>query len=109
MCDGYDSNDFVHINWGWYGKSNGYFMVNAMNPYDLGIGANGGGFNLGQEIIVGIKPATAANKKGEWPVYGCTRLAVFSYGVTDIKYQYMTFIEKGRCGARKGRSDSESA
>ncbi|WP_315548419.1 thiol protease/hemagglutinin PrtT [Prevotella koreensis] len=103
VCDGYDSNDFVHINWGWYGKSNGYFMVNAMNPYDLGIGANGGGFNLGQEIIVGIKPATAANKKGEWPVYGCTRLAVFSYGVIDIKYQYMTFIENNDTENFKGK------
>ncbi|MDD7318936.1 MAG: thiol protease/hemagglutinin PrtT [Prevotella sp.] len=93
VCDGYDSNDFVHINWGWYGKSNGYFMVNAMNPYDLGIGANGGGYNLGQEIIVGIKPATTANKKGDWPVYGASRLAVFPYGSTNIMFQYMSFVE----------------
>ncbi|RRC99512.1 T9SS C-terminal target domain-containing protein [Prevotella sp. OH937_COT-195] len=93
VCDGYDSNDFVHINWGWYGKSNGYFMVNAMNPYELGIGANGGGFNLGQEIIVGIKPAEEPNRKGEWPVYGGVRLAVFSYGTNDVMYQYMTFVE----------------
>ena len=93
VCDGYDSNDFVHINWGWYGKSNGYFMVNAMNPYDLGIGANGGGYNLGQEIIVGIKPAMPTSKKGEWPVYGGVRFSMFPYGASEVLYQYMTYIE----------------
>ncbi len=94
VCDGYDTNDFVHINWGWYGKSNGYFMVNAMNPYELGIGANGGGYNLGQEIIVGIKPAAATAETKEWPVYGSTRLAVYPYETTTgTKYGYMAFIE----------------
>lgn len=34
VADGYDSNDFVHINWGWNGMSNGYFMINALNPSD---------------------------------------------------------------------------
>ena len=76
VCDGYDDAGYVHINWGWSGKSNGYFHVNALNPYDLGIGANGGGYNLQQEIIIGIqKPQTPVGKK-HWSIFGATRLSV---------------------------------
>ena len=32
ICDGYDSNDFLHFNWGWSGSYNGYYSINAMNP-----------------------------------------------------------------------------
>ena len=59
VCDGYDSQDFVHINWGWYGTSNGYFLVSHLDPDDLGIGGGTGGYNLDQEIITGIQPPTS--------------------------------------------------
>ena len=32
VCDGYDANDFFHINWGWGGSNNAYFSVNNLNP-----------------------------------------------------------------------------
>ena len=32
VCDGYDSSDNLHFNWGWGGNHNGYFPVNALNP-----------------------------------------------------------------------------
>ncbi|MBQ0114363.1 MAG: C10 family peptidase, partial [Bacteroidales bacterium] len=28
VCDGYNGNGMFHINWGWYGKSDGYFLLN---------------------------------------------------------------------------------
>ena len=31
VCDGYDADDKLHINWGWRGSSNGYFPVSALN------------------------------------------------------------------------------
>lgn len=31
VCDGYDANDFLHFNWGWYGDSNNYFADGALN------------------------------------------------------------------------------
>ena len=58
VCDGYDSEGYVHINWGWYGMSNGYFLVNHLNPDDLGEGGGTGGYNTDQEIITGIQPST---------------------------------------------------
>lgn len=55
--DGYDDNDFFHINWGWGGLSNGYFIVDDLSPSALGIGGGGGNFNYGQQALVMIQPA----------------------------------------------------
>ncbi len=90
VCDGYDSNDYVHINWGWYGRSNGYFMINNMNPDDLGIGSGGGGYNSGQEIVVGIKPRSGEQKETMWPVYGTTRLSFYTH---NGLFNLMSYIE----------------
>lgn len=30
LCDGYTSTDFFHINWGWSGNNNGYFLISAL-------------------------------------------------------------------------------
>jgi len=60
VCDGYDTNGLFHFNWGWSGVSNGYFETEALNPSSLGIGANGGGYNTNQGVLVGIqKPTTS--------------------------------------------------
>ncbi|HQV40200.1 MAG: thiol protease/hemagglutinin PrtT [Flavobacteriales bacterium] len=56
VCDGYDDNNFFHFNWGWGGAHNGYFTVNALNPPGTGIGGGSGGYNAGQEVIIGIQP-----------------------------------------------------
>lgn len=54
VCDGYSSNGFFHINWGWGGVSDGYFLLNALAPDDQGIGGNGMHFNDYQSINMGI-------------------------------------------------------
>jgi uncharacterized protein (TIGR02145 family) len=56
VCDGYDTNDLFHFNWGWGGNSDGYFEVSALNPRSLGIGGGSGGYNQSQAIITGIQP-----------------------------------------------------
>lgn len=33
VADGYDVNDYIHINWGWTGSSNGYFTINSLGKY----------------------------------------------------------------------------
>ncbi len=32
VCDGYNSSNYFHMNWGWSGYENGYFSVAALNP-----------------------------------------------------------------------------
>ncbi len=58
VCDGYTTNNFFHFNWGWGGNSDGYFTVNALNPGSLGAGGGTGGFNSGQQVVIGIQPPT---------------------------------------------------
>jgi hypothetical protein len=31
VCDGYDSNDYLHFNWGWDGYGDGYFALDALD------------------------------------------------------------------------------
>jgi len=58
VCDGYDGEGLFHINWGWAGKSNGYFLLNLLNPSDEGIGSAAGayGYVLGQGAAIGLEP-----------------------------------------------------
>ncbi len=64
VCDGY-SYGYFHFNWGWGGTSDGYFLLNACNPQDTGIGGGtGGGFNSGQSMVLGIqKPVSGSVRK----------------------------------------------
>ena len=56
VCDGYDNNNYMHINWGWSGSYDGYFTINALNPGGVGTGGGTGGFNNDQQAVIGIKP-----------------------------------------------------
>lgn len=56
VLDGYNSDGYVHINWGWNGMSNGYFMLHALSPEKQGTGGFNGGYNTGQGAIFGIQP-----------------------------------------------------
>lgn len=69
ICDGYDGNGYFHFNWGWTGMSNGYFSLDALNPYSLGIGGgSGGGYNFTQDAVLGIRPPTGDISVPETPV-----------------------------------------
>lgn len=58
VVDGYNDGYF-HINWGWGGKSDGYFLLSALNPKDQGTGGSGSGYNSSQSAIIHIKPAAS--------------------------------------------------
>ncbi|CDD98274.1 peptidase C10 family [Bacteroides intestinalis CAG:315] len=64
VFDGYDTQDMVHVNWGWSGMNNGYFEVASLNPDSPGIGGGsnlGGGFTRGQGMYLGIQPPTSSS------------------------------------------------
>lgn len=61
VVDGYDGNGLFHINWGWGGRQDGYFLLSVLNPYDnSGTGASGSkdGYSFGQEAVIGIQHGT---------------------------------------------------
>lgn len=112
VCDGYDTNDFVHINWGWYGSSDGYFSINRLNPGELGTGGGSGAYNIAQEIITDFVPAGQSTAAEVWPVYGASRFTVSHYGtdmtVMTIAENYDTRTFDGQLGVVLSR-DGEIA
>ncbi len=46
VCDGYKGNGLYHINWGWGGGSDGYYVLSALRS-----------FKYRQQAFVGFKPA----------------------------------------------------
>ena len=60
VCDGYNSDDYFHFNWGWAGRYNGYFSLNNL---DTGAnsgeaGAGNGVYTRDQEAVFGIEPGS---------------------------------------------------
>ena len=58
VCDGMQTDGYIHINWGWGGYANGYFALSAMNPTNQGIGgaSDDGAFTEYVTIYTGIQP-----------------------------------------------------
>lgn len=56
VCDGYTSDGFYHINWGWSGLSNGYFLLSSLNPKYPGTGGVTGGYVDNQMIVADFVP-----------------------------------------------------
>ena len=62
VCDGYkyeNNTDLFHINWGWGGLSDGFFVLSSLNPDVQGAGGSSSndGYHFGQDAVVGIQKA----------------------------------------------------
>ena len=53
VCDGYDTRDYIRINWGWDGDNNGFFTLSLKIPGKYT-------FSDGQSMVIGVEP----NKSG---------------------------------------------
>lgn len=62
VVDGYEGDGYFHLNWGWSGSSDGYFLLTALNPTTLGIGGGGGGFNSQQGAGIDVRPDFTGSK-----------------------------------------------
>lgn len=63
VIDGYSSDDFFHVNWGWGNAYDGYFKLSALNPDGQGIGGYEGGYNYNQTAVVGMRKPVAGSQK----------------------------------------------
>lgn len=84
VCDGYiyqSGTDYFHINWGWGGLSDEYYVLSALNPYSQGIGGSSSndGFHYGQDAVIGIQPST-----------GTGTIASIEPNVINLKVNSMT-------------------
>ncbi|MBR4729021.1 MAG: C10 family peptidase [Prevotella sp.] len=103
VIDGYDAQGLVHVNWGWGGKSDGYFDIALLNP-------SGSKYTDGQEMIGNIcKPEIERpyiSQLGAAPlninVYGSTtkRLtisaSVYDVGADDFEGTIAAIIQNDR-------------
>ena len=58
VLDGFDGDQLFHVNWGWGGGSNGWFLVGILNPGDnSGIGASSSsdGYSMGQRALFNLR------------------------------------------------------
>ncbi len=58
VFDGYNSDNYFHVNWGWNSYCDEYYVVNNLNPGPGGIGSGSNGiYNDNQGAIFGIHPS----------------------------------------------------
>lgn len=63
ILDGYTTDDYYSVNWGWGSYCNGYFLLEALEPQGSGTGGNGDHYNFNQAAVTGLMP-----NKGNAPV-----------------------------------------
>lgn len=56
VCDGYDSDNKFHFNWGWENWCDGYYNINSLVTNDPGSGGGNGDYSYQQDVIIGIIP-----------------------------------------------------
>ena len=74
VVDGYGGNDYFHVNWGWGGNQDGYFLLNALNEY-----------KYYQSALIGIKNPNTP----EGPLY-----AYATYKDNTLTFHYDTQREE---------------
>ena len=62
LVDGYDGDGLFHMNWGWGGMSDGFFVLSLANPHDLGAGGGTSqdGYSYNQDALIGLMPDDGA-------------------------------------------------
>lgn len=57
ICDGYDDEDYFHINWGWGGFMDAFFAIGALDPAQSGTGGNSdSSYDRRNQVIWHIEP-----------------------------------------------------
>lgn len=86
LCDGYDGEGKFHINWGWEGTSDGFFLLTALDPSALGTGGGAGGFNSNRDAVIGIQPPQEGSS---------VDLSVYATGPFAYSTSYGFYFENG--------------
>lgn len=56
LSDGYDGAGCFHINWGWGGQSDGFYVLTKLNPGSQGIGGSDGGYSTYENAVIYFEP-----------------------------------------------------
>lgn len=72
VLDGYTDQNYYHVNWGWGGYCDGYFLLTALDPDGQGAGGSEGGYNMYQDAVIGIQKDTGEKGIEELRYAECT-------------------------------------
>lgn len=106
VCDGYDGNGCFHMNWGWGGMCDGYFLLTVMFPDQQGIGGStsSDGYSMGQGIVVGLQPGEPGQVEPEEEV----RISISNIGLDRTEYERNSASGYFRFNIRYGAGTSLS-
>ncbi len=64
IIDGYNSSNYYHLNWGWSGYANGYYLITSLEPTWQGTGGSkeGEGFSFEQNVVIGLQKSMRGSK-----------------------------------------------
>ena len=65
VCDGMQSNGYLHINWGWTGTSDGYFSISALDPGQQGTGGSASNLAFTVDVCAYTKIRPNEGGKGQ--------------------------------------------
>lgn len=103
VCDGLQSNGYLHINWGWDGNADGYFAISALDPEEHGTGGSASELAFTQEVAAytGIQPNQGGSGMGLVTVDAIKRTSADQIGRTSkIEIQLSKFFNQGLATAQ---------
>ena len=95
IVDGYDGNGLFHMNWGWSGVSDDYFVLSLADPKNQGAGGSStnGAFQFDQSALFGVKPAAADEVSAPRMVSNISAMATAEYtrASADVDFTNVVF------------------
>lgn len=99
VLDGYDADGLVHVNWGWYGRNNGYYDVSLLNPRYHS-------FKNQQDMIIGVAPPSGGSAGATLSLSGETGKAELDQAVRKGKEEGYSVLDLSKASLKDGRLPS---
>ena len=95
IIDGYDGNGLFHMNWGWGGMSDDYFVLSLANPNNQGAGGSqtNDAYQFDQSALFGVEPSNA--EEVQMPQFvsniSSMKTAVYTRANADVDFTNVRF------------------
>ena len=88
VCDGYNSEDYFHFNFGWGGSSNGYYVLRATDDDSVAVG----GYDHSQRMIRDLFPPAY-----NYPSYCSEKEIVCESGTLEDGSGHLDYLNNSDC------------
>ncbi|MDD6185717.1 MAG: C10 family peptidase [Bacteroidales bacterium] len=88
VCDGYNSDDYFHFNFGWGGASNGFYATQSTDDNDYAVG----GYSHWQSAIVNLHPTVHS-----YPTYCNDRILTAANGSLEDGSGNQNYLDNLNC------------